>query len=120
MFDINEDSLKLLRHQLASIDLGDIEKEEMSEAETKEYNASISAVFPRIEKDIKKFLHEQLLFAANQSNSWEQVIFARGTYNGMNLLLDHWRSAFAQHNERIKNEGDDKNFDRNKTIGEME
>ena len=120
MFDINEDSLKLLRHQLASIDLGDIEKEEMSEAETKEYNASISAVFPRLEKDIKKFLYEQILFAVNQSNSWEQVIFARGTYNGMNLLLHHWRNAFNQHNERIKNEGEDKKFDRNKIIGEIE
>ena len=81
--EFDKDTLKLLRHSLGSIDLSDIEQEEMSEAEAKEYNAAISAVFPRIEKDIKKFLYEQLLFMSNEAQTWDHVLFGRGTYNGL-------------------------------------
>ena len=47
--EFDKASFELIRHQLGSINLADIKKEkergEMSEAETKEYNAAISAVF---------------------------------------------------------------------------
>ena len=115
--EFNDNTLTLLRNQLGSIGLLSIEQEDMSEAEAKEYNAAISAVFPRIEKDIKKFLYQQLLFISNESHSWEHVIFGRGTYNGLNLLLDYWRRAHIAHTERIVNENE--KFDKSQVVGEL-
>ena len=117
--NLDKNSLKLLRHSLSSIDLKDIEEKEMSESETKDYNASISAVFPRLEKDIKKFLYEQLMFIAINSENWNQVVFGRGTYNGIDLLLNHWRQAHTAHTSR-SGEGEGKKFDEHKVIGEVE
>ena len=117
--ELDEKSLTLIRHQLGSIDLKDIGEKEMSESETKDYNASISAVFPRLEKDIKKFLHEQLIFMANKSENWSQVVFGRGTYNGIDLLLNHWRQAHTAHTARL-GEGEGEKFDEHKVIGEVE
>jgi len=98
-----EESIVLMRHLLGSIDLSDVpEEKEMSEGEEKEYCAAISAVFPRLEKDIKKFLYDQLHFSSNQADTWERVIFGRGTFNGMDILLNHWRIANNKHLERSK------------------
>ncbi len=116
--ELDQNSLKLIRHQLGSISLEDVEEKEMSEAETKDYNASISAIFPRLEKDIKKFLHEQLMYTANEAEFWERVIFGRGTYNGMDLLLNHWRQAHTAHTARVLEVGEE-GFDPNKSIGEL-
>jgi len=109
-------SLELLRHQLGSIDLKDIEEKEMSEVETKEYNAAISAVFPRLEKEIKKFLQDQLLFMATNGVDMEQIQFARGTFNGLNLLLQHWKQAHIEHTSKI---GEKEDFDKHKIAGEF-
>ena len=117
--ELDEKSLTLIRHQLCSIDLKDIEDNEMSASEAKDYNASISAIFPRLEKDMKKFLHEQLMFIANKSENWNQVIFGRGTYNGIDLLLNHWRQAHTAHTAR-SGEGEGEKFDEHKVIGEVE
>lgn len=96
-----DSSLKLLRNQLGSVDLSDVE-EEMTEQERKEYVAAISAVFPRIEKDIKKFLYDQLLFMSNKSENWDHVLFGRGTFNGMSILLEHWKIAHVEHTSNSK------------------
>lgn len=110
-----EPSITLLRHQLGSIDLSDVkEDEEMTEAERREYCAAIFAVFPRLEKDIKKFLYQQLMFSSNNATTWEQVIFGRGTFNGIDLLLDHWQKAQAEHIPAPK-----ENFDVHSPIGEI-
>ncbi len=96
-------SSSLMRHLLGSISFEDVEEDkEMTEGERKEYCASISAVFPRIEKDIKKFLYAQLMFSSNQADDWERVIFGRGTFNGLDILLEHWRKAHVEHSEKIK------------------
>ena len=55
-------SLRLLRAELASIDLSDIPRREKTEAEREEYVTAISVVFPRLEEDIKDFMHKQLMF----------------------------------------------------------
>lgn len=110
-----EASSALLRHQLGSIDLSDVtEDEEMSESERRDYCAAIFAVFPRLEKDIKKFLYQQLMFSSNNATTWEQVIFGRGTFNGIDLLLDHWQKAQAEH---IPPPQED--FDRHSPIGDF-
>ena len=92
-----EQSLKLMRHLLGSIDLPDIEEKEVSEADRSAYCSAIYAVFPVLERDIKKMLHAQLMFSSNEAGNWEQVVFGRGTFNGMDLLLEKWRLASIEH-----------------------
>ena len=94
-------TLKLLRNLLGSIDLENLEEKEMAETERQNYSAAIFAVFPRLEKDIKNFLHKQLIFSSNQAENWEQVIFSRGTFNGISLLLEHWIRAKNEYLEKL-------------------
>ena len=103
---INELSIKLIRHQLGSIDLSDVdlEEKEMSKEERKQYCAAIFAVFPRLEKDIKKFLYTQLMFGNNNAETWEQVIFGRGTFNGIDLLYKYWKDAATEFEATPKEE----------------
>lgn len=107
--------LAVMRHLLASIDLEDIEDEKMSESERKEYNGAISAVFPRLEKDIKRFLHTQLMFVSNQATDMNQISFGRGTYNGMAILLEHWKKAHLEHTVVEPKE----DFDKHEVVGEL-
>lgn len=99
---MEESSLRFIRHQLASIDLSDVEDtpESQTEAERKEYCGIISAAFPTLEKDIKALLHAQLMYASNQAEDWDRVVFARGTFNGISLLLEKWKQAHTEHHER--------------------
>ena len=99
-----EPTIALQRNLLGSIDLTDIDFEELDESERKAYNAAIFAVFPRLEKDIKKFLYEQLMFSSNEADTWEKVIFGRGTYNGMSLLREHWEKSAKNHEAEAKPE----------------
>ena len=108
--------LVLLRHQLGSIDLSDIKEEELSESERAEYVAAISAVWPRLEKDLNKFLHDQLMFMSIESEDWNQVLFGRGTCNGLDLLKEHWEKA---HNEHRAKGVPKENFDPHNPIGEV-
>ena len=94
------------------VELGDIEDKELTEAERKDYCAAISAVFPRIEKDIKKFQINQLMFISNESLNWEQILVGRGTFNALDLLLDHWRRAHLEHSVKPKDE-----FDKHEVVG---
>lgn len=110
-------SIKLQRNLLGSIDIGDISgKIEETEQERKDHCAAIFAVYPRLEKDIKAFLHQQLMFSSMQAEDMEKVIFGRGTFNGMALLLDYWRSASKEYEANSKPEGD---FDKHGVIGEL-
>lgn len=96
---MSNESIKLTRHALGSIDLSDLDdQKELSEAEQKEYCASIAAVFPRLEQDIKRFMYNQLLFSAKEAANWEQVIFSRGVLDGFSMLLEYWQGA---HNEYL-------------------
>lgn len=109
------DSIEVIRHELASIDLSDIEEKEMTENERKEYIAAISAVFPRLEKDIKRFLYEQLMFIANQAQDMNQISFGRGTFNGMDILLNFWKKAHIEHTVKEPKE----EFDKHDVVGEL-
>ncbi len=112
-----EKTVELLRHLLGSIDLSDIKEEQLTEAEQKDYSAAIFAVFPRLQKDIRKFLHEQLMFSANQATDWEQVVFGRGSFNGISLLFEHWKKAADEHVANIKGEAEP--FNKNHPVGEI-
>jgi len=96
-------TIKLMRHLLGSVDLPDLEDEkEMSANERKEYCAAIFAVWPRLEKDIKGFLYRQLMFSSNEAEDWDKVVFGRGTFNGMDLLYEHWKKAASEFESESK------------------
>ena len=97
---INQDSLKLLRESLGSINLRDqflTDADPQGEQKRKDYCASISAVFPKLEKTLKEMMADQILFAVNKTESWEQVLFSRGTFNGLMLLMEHIKLANDEH-----------------------
>ena len=110
-FELDEKSLRLLRHELASVDLSDVEDEkEMSEAEYREYEAAISGVWPRLERDLKRAMYNQLVFGMNESLSWGQLLMARGTFNGLSLMFEKWRGAHTANMSRIGGEKNKKDF----------
>lgn len=114
---MKESTSKLLRHQLGSIDLPDIEEKEMAETERIGYTSQIFAVFPALKKDIKKMMHTQLMFAMNNTEDWGQVLFSRGTFNGLALMLELWEKASLEYESKGKNK--DKDFDKNNPIPEL-
>ena len=98
------------------VELHDVEPKEETEAERKAYCVAISAVFPRLEKDIKRFQVGQLMYINNQSLTWDQVMISRGTFNALDLLLDHWKMAHLEHSEKgVPKE----KFDKNSPLGEV-
>ncbi len=110
-------TLALMRNLLGSIDLSDVEvEEEMTETERDGYCAQVFAVFPIIEKDIKKMLYQQLLFSSNNAETWEQVLVSRGTCNGLYLLLEKWKKATAEYEDKHKGKED---FDKNNSLPEL-
>lgn len=114
---MKDETLKLQRNLLGSIDISDDDADEMDASQRHEYIAAISAVFPRIEKDIKRFMHQQLMYSSNKAETWEQVIFGRGTFNGLALLLEFWDNANQEQMEKAKPKAQ---FDPHNSIGEIE
>ena len=109
---MSKDSLKLMRKHLGSIDLSEVEDEKpMSESERRDYVAAIHAVYPRLEADVKRFLYRQLLHTGKEAATWEQVIFGRGSFDGMAQLLAHWKLA----DDEMRNGGEEE-FDGNKPL----
>jgi hypothetical protein len=104
---MSETNLDLMHHLLGSIDLSDLDivevagEEEMNEGERKDYCATISAVFPRLEKDIKRAMYKQLLLTFSTADNMDKVALGQGTFNGMSLLLDKWRIAHVEHTSKI-------------------
>ena len=94
---MKDQSIELQRKLLGSIDLKDLEEKDQSAEDRKNYCAAIFSVFPRLEKDLKRFMHEQLMFSSIQAATWEQVLFGRGTFNGLDLMLEHWKTAAAEY-----------------------
>jgi hypothetical protein len=111
------ESLKLIRQGLGVVDLSDVENEKaMNEQERRDYCAAVHAVYPRLEKDIKRFLYQQLLVTAKESADWEMVLFGRGAFDGMAQLLEHWRTAHHEHQDVNKPEGE---FEKHSPVGEI-
>lgn len=105
--ETEEKTIRLQRNLLGSIDLSDVpEEKEQTEEERRDYCAAIWAVFPRLEKDLKRFMLEQLMFSANEADTWERVIFGRGSFNGMALLLERWKIAASEHLANAKEKVD--------------
>lgn len=106
-----------MRHLLASIDLTDVDvQKDMTEADRANYGAQIAGIFSILDKDMKKLLHEQLMYASNEAETWERVIFARGTFNGICLLQELWKKAAAEYEAKSK---EPKGFDAHNPLPEV-
>lgn len=97
---------------------------EQTEEERRDYCASIFAVFPKLEKDIKEMMYEQLIAIYSESIGLEKMREARdhtilrgnGIMEGMAMLLERWQIASSEHEAKGKSEGD---FDKNSPISEI-
>ena len=87
----------------------------MTEAERKEYCSAIAAVWPRLEKDIKKFLFKQIMFNNNQAIDWDQVLIGRGVFAGQEMLYDYWKSINQEYLDRLVHT----NFDSHSPLAEF-
>ena len=94
------------------VDLQFPEEKEISETERKAYNASVFAVFPRIEKDIKQEMYIQLIRTYSEgvgvSKSKDErdfeIIRGNGIMEGMAILLEKWQLAAKEHEASPKEE----------------
>ena len=104
----NKSATLLNRHQLGSLSLDDA-RDELEETKQKERNASIATSYKHIEISIKKLIIAQQEFMANQCENESQLLFGRGTTNGLSLVLEEMQSYKNQHEELSKpKEGFDK------------
>ena len=104
----NKSATLLNRHQLGSLSLDDA-RDELSENEQKERNANVSSAFRHIELSIKKLIIVQQEFMANQCENESQLLFGRGTTNGLSLVLEEMQSYKLQYEEDNKPKDDDFN-----------
>ena len=99
-------------------------KEEMSENERKNYCASVFAIFPIIEKDIKAKMYEQLIntysVAVGSTRNKEErdfeIVRGNGIMEGMAVLLEKWEQAS---NEHIANSKGKETFDKHEVISQL-
>jgi len=93
-----ENSSKLLRELLCSIDLSFIDKE-YTEAQQKEIASLIKSFYDSYFKnDLNKLIDEQKTLIALNAVSDEQLQFSRGTINGL-VLIREW---FEKNSENIE------------------
>lgn len=99
-------------------------EKQLDETEIKAHNSAIFAVFPRIEREIKAKMYEQLIqtYSENVGNTKtrEEVIMTtvrgNGIMEGLAIILESFRaSAFAHESESKK----DTDFDRSSPISEV-
>ena len=94
------------------VDIKQPEEKILSEAERRDYNAAIFAVFPRLEKDIKEEMFKELIKTYTESVGTAKSInetalaTARGSgvVEGMAILLEMWRLAQLEHQAPQKDE----------------
>lgn len=79
---------------------------EITETERAEYCAVIFAVFPRLDKDIREKMYEQLVSTYTGADDWDKVLKGQGVMEGMAVLLEHWRLANSEHIASITNKED--------------
>jgi hypothetical protein len=100
----DEQSAFLTRHLLGSIDLSDVEpfKRNLTPDQRKAYVAEMSSVYVRIKPLLKYFIQTQKDFMASGGEVYhgqeeKQIIFARGTINGLYLILDELYKLYQEH-----------------------
>ena len=80
-------------------------EKQLDEAEIKAHNAAIFAVWPRLEKEIKAKMYEQLITTYSENvgmaKTREEIVLAtvrgNGIMEGMAILLEKWKSDAQAH-----------------------
>ena len=96
-------------------------EQELDETERKAHNAAIFAVWPRLEKDIKRLIFEQLetTYRDNieMAKTREEIVLAtvrgNGIMEGAGILLEKWRSDAKTHEAEGKPKEE---FDKHESI----
>lgn len=93
MKDHSENSIKLMRELLGSIDFSDIEdlqKIKLPFAELMARAGDVELFYKNhLQKVIKLFIQKQLEFIGKNVNGDLMIEFSRGTINGL-MLIDNW------------------------------
>lgn len=100
------------------------QEKELDETERKAHNSAIFSVFPRIERDIKSKMYEQLITtysigvgtAKTKEERDFEIVRGNGIMEGMAILLESWRQAESEHRADSKPEDD---FDKTKVLPEV-
>jgi hypothetical protein len=105
-------SVELNRHQLGSINLNDrLVIHTLKGTARTNYIRSAELVFVNeaFKNEIKALIQAQLEFIANQASDFDQVLFGRGTINGLFILEEVFEKY---HNEFIELTKQPEDFDR--------
>lgn len=90
---MKKEELELIRHNVGSINLSDIEKlkEERISEDAEKQRAADAEIFYKnhFEKLLKLFIQKQLEFIAEEATDIEKLAFSRGTINGF-TLINEW------------------------------
>lgn len=99
-------------------------EDKLDEAARKAHNAAIFAVFPRLEKEIKAKMYEQLILTYSENvgsaKTREEIVMTtvrgNGIIEGMAILLEKWKIDAGAHEADAKPE---ESFDKHEVIGSM-
>jgi len=95
-------AVALIRHLLGSVDLDDIELNDMAPDERKEYVGKATAAYQgTIKQEGKRLLKAQEEFVARQAEPFN-LLFARGTVNGITLFMEIYEDMQIEHRENNK------------------
>lgn len=109
--------LKLIQHQLGSINVDDISVKEMTSEERAEYLSRAAVAWKLImEPKIKEFIRAQKDFMAQNADGDIQYAFSRGTINGLMLIKNSLEGEYNEHVERTKPKEE---FDRNAVMEKL-
>ncbi len=96
----------------------------LDEKERRAHNAAIFATFPRLERDIKAKMYEQLIntysigigVADTKDKVGFEIVRGNGIMEGMAILLEKWKIDAQAHEADAKPE---EKFDEHEVIGEI-
>lgn len=116
--DLTAKATKLIRHQLGSIDLSDVEIEEMTESERAQYlGVAVGAFGNTIKQEAKKLLKAQEEYLSRTVDNEKTLMFSRGTVNGIMLILETYEDYRKEYIAREKKPDD---FDPRNLFPEIE
>lgn len=101
-------SAEAIQHILGSINLDDIKKIDgpmLTDAEL-DARAGDAEIFymKHFENVIKLFIQEQLKYIAEQAQNESQLVFGRGTINGLYLIDEWFKQRVAESRSRFQKE----------------
>lgn len=92
-----DDALTLIRHQLGSIALSDVPRKEPEGEARRAYCAKVSALYDELKPVVEELVRAQIEYGIEKSANWDQVVYARGTVNGLALVLERFEKYHLEH-----------------------